>query len=978
MFDLVTLIIISAGYLLVLFFCAWATEHHVIPRKVVQHPFIYVLSLGIYASSWAYYGSLSVAYDYGYGFLSFYFGLSGAFLLAPVLLKPILDITQKYQLSSLADLFAFRFRSQAAGTLTTILMLFIAMPLLALQIQAVSRSIYFITGSASPEQLAIGFCVLMILFTILFGTRHLSKREQHQGLVFAMAFDSLLKLIIMTILGAVVVIAIFNGFSGLEHWLLTHEKAISGMKAPLEEGPWRTTLLMFFASAIVAPHMFHMTFTENRDASFLRHASWGLPLFLLLLSLSTPLILWAGIKLESDFPPAYFALMLGESLQIPWLTIMAYVGGLSAASGLTIVTSLALASMVLNYVVLPLYRPKPERYPVVNIYRRLAWLKRGLICALLLASYSFYLLLHDAPELYQLGIVAYTGTLQLLPGLLCLLYWKKANRMGFISGLVSGGCIWLTLLLMPLLLDWTQMPWGESWLNRYLYEHWYIVAIVAFVVNGLVFWVTSSFSPLRAEEHWSSVACLVQGIEQKYHPVPQAKTATEFQENLSTPLGALGAHKEVARALDNLAMNFHEKRPNALFQLRNRIEYNLSGLMGPAVAHDIVNTFLPLDHHREYADPDVHLMESRIESYHSRLTGMAAELDNLRLHYRHTLEDLPLALCSMSSEGVIMLWNNAMASMTGLDDKAVVDTCLSDLQPPWGELLNQFITSDLDHLCNQEVVFNGSRRYFSLHKADFKTPVCLSRGSRVILMEDRTENRIFEEHLIHKERLASIGQLAAGVAHEIGNPITAISCLAQELPSISQNSDVQENARLILDQTSRVSAIVQTLVTYAHGGQNVSPNDDQRAVNLYECIEESIALLILGNKQQKIYFDNQCDQRIKVMGSHQKLQQVFINLLKNALDASKKGGVVSVYTRLSSCAVMVSVEDQGRGIPESIQEQLFDPFFTTKEAGKGTGLGLALAWNIVIAHSGTIRVVSPLNQEKQCGTRFEVSLPCCD
>ena len=138
-FELEDLLLVSVAYLLILFLCAWATEKNWLPEKLVKHPAVYVLSLGVYASSWAYFGSLGIAREFGYVFLAFYLGISGAFLLAPVLLSPILRITQTYQLSSLADLFAFRFRSPAAGTLVTLLLLTATMPLLSLQIQAIFR-----------------------------------------------------------------------------------------------------------------------------------------------------------------------------------------------------------------------------------------------------------------------------------------------------------------------------------------------------------------------------------------------------------------------------------------------------------------------------------------------------------------------------------------------------------------------------------------------------------------------------------------------------------------------------------------------------------------------------------------------------------------------------------------------------------------------------------------------------------------------
>jgi Na+/proline symporter len=179
-FSLTQMILISAAYLLVLFGVAWISERGLIPRSIIRHPLTYTLSLGVYASAWAFYGSVGLAYQYGYGFLACYLGVSGAFLLAPVLLYPILKITRTYQLSSLADLLAFRFRSTWAGALTTIFMLIGVLPL-ALQIQAVADSISILTGEPVKARVALAFCALITLFTIFFGSRHIATARSTKG-----------------------------------------------------------------------------------------------------------------------------------------------------------------------------------------------------------------------------------------------------------------------------------------------------------------------------------------------------------------------------------------------------------------------------------------------------------------------------------------------------------------------------------------------------------------------------------------------------------------------------------------------------------------------------------------------------------------------------------------------------------------------------------------------------------------------------
>ena len=231
-FNLSQLVLISAGYLLLLFGVAWISERGVIPRWIIRHPLTYTLSLGVYASAWAFYGTVGLAYQYGYGFLAIYLGISGAFLLAPVLLYPILRITRTYQLSSLADLFSFRFRSTWAGTLTTLFMLVGVLPLVALQIQAVADSISILTHEPVQNRVALSFCALITLFTILFGSRHIAARGKHQGLVFAIAFESLVKLIALACVGLYAVYGVFGGLDDLQSWLQQNQVALQALHTP--------------------------------------------------------------------------------------------------------------------------------------------------------------------------------------------------------------------------------------------------------------------------------------------------------------------------------------------------------------------------------------------------------------------------------------------------------------------------------------------------------------------------------------------------------------------------------------------------------------------------------------------------------------------------------------------------------------------------------------------------------------------------
>lgn len=281
--------------------------------------------------------------------------------------------------------------------------------------------------------------------------------------------------------------------------------------------------------------------------------------------------------------------------------------------------------------------------------------------------------------------------------------------------------------------------------------------------------------------------------------------------------------------------------------------------------------------------------------------------------------------------------------------------------------------SPLQHLHRQQITLNGFTRWLHLHKAAIDEPNSPGNSGLVLLIEDATQTQQLADKLAHSERLASIGRLAAGVAHEIGNPVTGIACLAQNLrEEREQDGEIQEMSQQIIDQTKRVSRILQSLMSFAHAGGR-SHNDEP--VNLHDIAQEAIGLLSLNKRSVDVHFYNACDPEHLVSGDDQRLVQVLINLLSNARDASNPGDAIRVWSDAEEHTITLQVEDEGSGIAQELQEQLFEPFFTTKDPGKGTGLGLALVYSIVEEHYGQISVVSPADPERQRGTRFSIKLP---
>ncbi len=972
--ELWQLFLVAVGYLLLLFLIAYAADNGKLPRRWARHPLTYVLSLGVYATSWSFYGSVGFAASQGYNFLTIYLGVTLAFMLTPVLLQPILRLTREHQLSSLADLFAFRYQSQLAGVLVTLFMLAGTLPYIALQVRAVTESIQVLTHEAAPGLVALGFCITVTLFAVLFGARHISAREKHEGLVLAIAFESLVKLLALLAVGLFALFGVFGGLGGMEQWLGEHPEALQTLYQPVREGSWGTLLLLAFSAAFLLPRQFHMTFTENLNERALGTASWGFPLFLLLLNLAIPPILWAGTHLSVETSPDFYVLGITLAHDSSLLPIITFVGGLSAASAMIIVTTLALASMCMNHLVLP-----AGFQPILNTetdtYKWLLWGRRLLIALIIAAGYAFNLLLEHNQGLVQLGLISFVAVAQFLPGIAGLLYWRRATRAGFIAGLLGGATVWFGALLLPLL--------ERSGLLHIGLEHdigfngerpWQSSTLWSLAVNGLLFVGVSLLTRVSSEEREVADACCKENLTPPVrHPL--ASSVQQFEAQLAQLIGDKMAQHEVSRARADLGLLDTELRPTDLAHLRQQIERNLSGLIGPLLARMIVDERLELDSSARHALSDtMQFVEQRLEASNIRLRGLAAELDGLRRYHRQVLQDLPLGVCSVgpdtNQQQRIISWNRNMEQLTTLPAKQVVGNSLERLPSPWRDLLQQSLQGDKTQLRHITLQLNGETRVFNLHKSAIDDPSQPQRGAgTVVLLEDHTELYQLEEELAHSERLASIGRLAAGVAHEIGNPVTGIACLAQDL--LHESDDPQfrtQGLEQILEQTQRISNIVQSLVNFSHGG--TLHEHSPEPLELCECIEEALQLMRLSRSGKQLNIELECPQPLRLEGDKQRLIQVFVNLLSNACDASQPGDTVAIHGQREGDTITVSLRDQGHGIPETIQEKVFEPFFTTKAAGEGTGLGLPLAYGIVQQHNGSLSVKSDAG-----GTTFTLRLP---
>lgn len=974
-FELTHIALLGVAYLVILFLIAYAANNGWIPKKFTNHPATYVLSLGIFFSAWSFYGVIDLAFKFGYGALAYYMGTGAFFLFAPIIQAPLAELCQRFQLRSIADLLVFRYNSQRVGSLTTLFITLALVPLLILQIQAVADTLLLLTHELPAaddtkewdrqrDTFALFYCLLITAFCMIFGAGY----NHYKALVTTMAFESLVKVFALMVVGLFAIYGIFGGFRELDQWLVENTGHMVRLHSPQQGSSSHTLLLVFIATGVLMPHVFHMSQMDRSINQISRMVTWAFPLFLLFMALPVFPILWAGFETSAPLPIPYFTLTVPQHADAPVITLISWLGGLSAASGALVISTLSLSTMMLNQWLLPLLSLQTQK----DIYAHLRWLRRSLIVVITLSSYFLYTWLDNRYSLLDLALMAFIQALQFVPGVVAISFLPRANRYGFYAGILSGSLVWLAGIALPVIFDWgsVQLPFFIE--PTYIgIAAWESVTLISLGVNIAMFTLVSYYTPMSDEENYHAELCAEDELSQPFRRTLEVNSARDFIEKLSLSIGPVAAEKEVDHALELLGMNLDETRPYSLRRLRTRIRTNLSGLLGQTVAAEIVDKHFPYRRPSSTEVIDINLMENRLARMGHKMQGLTADVNQLRLHHRNTLQELPIAICSIGKDDEILLWNNTMADISNINVSEITGSNLRDIPNPWGKLIRDFANDWHTHLNKQSMDHNGNTRWYRLHKSALQEQHIERKEGQVILIEDITDLQLLEQELVHNTRLASIGRLAAGVAHEIGNPVTGIACLAQNLQYEDDEEGRVETAEAILSQTDRISRIVQSLVTFAQTGKQSAK--DFHKVNIYECANEAIHLLSLQTDRKQIEYRNTMEVDTMVWGDSQRLIQVFVNLLGNANDASPEHSSITLVSRIEEDRLEIDLTDEGSGISKEHIKQVMEPFFTTKETGKGTGLGLSLVFSIIEEHNGNIHITSPVAQGK--GARFTIQLP---
>jgi len=465
------IVLTSFAYLGLLFAIAFYADRRAgAGRSVIASPYIYSLSLGVYATAWTFYGSVGRAASDGVGFLPIYIGPTLMIALWWVVIRKIIRISKQNRITSLADFIASRYgKSALLGGLVTIIAVVGILPYISLQLKAVYSSFTILMQypaivmpsklTAEPVVGDTAFWVALILaaFTIAFGTRNLDAAEHHQGMVAAIAFESLVKLLAFLAVGAFVTFGIYEGFGDVFLRAAADPK-LRPMLAPLDgvagsyaSWGWLTVLSML--AIVFLPRQFQVAVIENLDEKHLNKAIWLFPLYMLAINVFVLPIAFGGLL---RFPsgavdPDSFVLTLPMAEKHELLALLVFIGGLSAATGMLIVETIALSTMVCNDLVMPVLLRLPglrlaERRDLTEL---LLTIRRGAILSILLLGYSYFRLAGEAYALVSIGLISFAAVAQFAPAVLGGIFWKGGTRRGALAGLSAGFAVWLYTLMLP-------------------------------------------------------------------------------------------------------------------------------------------------------------------------------------------------------------------------------------------------------------------------------------------------------------------------------------------------------------------------------------------------------------------------------------------------------------------------------------------------------------------------------------------------
>ncbi|MDQ0456930.1 PAS domain-containing hybrid sensor histidine kinase/response regulator [Rhizobium paknamense] len=455
----------AIAYLLLLFAVASYGDRQSRARGVPAggRPLVYGLSLAVYCTSWTYFGGVGLAADRGLEFFGIYIGPILMLTLGMPVIRRMVDIAKAERLTSSADFVAARYgKNPLVGLLVTVISLAGAIPYIALQLKAVSNSVASLvnpgsfgigTGNLYFLDLALIVTLTLACFSAIFGTRHTDATEHQDGLILAVSMESLVKLLAFCTLGLTVVYVLFDGPGDIAKAAANNERVMQALTYETPISRWLLLTALSAFAILMLPRQFHVTVVENRTRRELKWAGILLPAYLIAINLFVlPAAIGGIITFGGDGNADLYVLTLPLVHDLPWVTLVTFIGGFSAATAMVIVETVALAIMISNDIVLPVLLRRnltQRRSPTASAAKTVLIIRRVAIFLVLLLAYAYFRLADDSRGLSSIGLLAFAAIAQIAPSLFGGLIWRRANARGAILGLSLGFLTWIYTLLLP-------------------------------------------------------------------------------------------------------------------------------------------------------------------------------------------------------------------------------------------------------------------------------------------------------------------------------------------------------------------------------------------------------------------------------------------------------------------------------------------------------------------------------------------------
>lgn len=1007
----------AIGYLLMLFAVASFGDRSARRRSPSKgRPVVYALSLAIYCTSWTYFGGVGLASQRGLEFAAIYVGPIFMFTLGMPLIRRIITLAKSEKIVSAADFVAARYgKNPTVAALVAIISLIGAIPYIALQLKAVSNSVAAMVGtgafagsaSSAFATLPLLVTVFLAFFAVVFGTRHTDATEHQDGLILAIATESVIKLVAFCTAGIFVVFFLFESPSALWAEAAKNADAMSALTYHTSVGRWLLLVLLSGFAIIMLPRQFHVTVVENRTAGELRMAGLLFPVYLIAINLFVLPIAIAGVlKLGNTGNPDLFILNLPLHAGAHAVSLITFIGGFSAATAMVIVATVALAIMVSNDIVMPvvlrrrLLAPSLQHEDYTQILLRI---RRTAIFVVLLASYAYYISTDSAAGLASIGLLSFAAVAQIAPPLLGGLVWARANARGAIAGMSAGFFMWLYFLFLPSF-GLSQNDVLAGHILAFLFpgtsvfdgvdaDNLVNASLLSLMVNTVVFVIGSLTRSSKPLEQIQAGVFLSSGDRQSMQG-PSWKTRVSVGDLKGVIARYLGEERmqrsfKTHERQTGLALADTQSADMALVQFSEQL---LASAIGSSSARLVFSLLL-----QRMEEPS---------SETARLLDQASEALQYNQDMLHTaLSQMDQGIAVFDTSNSLTIWNRRFRKLLDLPEHVgEVGFPLSDIvailenrgdvsSSGRGDMLADFLTLDktfslalksgrIIEVRSNAMPSKGMVTTYTDVTQHVEADKALKQANETL--EQRVIARTGELIRVNRELAlarasaeeANIGKTRffAAAGHDILQPLNAARLYSSTLVERfdgAPESDIVRNIDSSLESVEAILGAVLDISRLDTGAMKprFSP------VPLGDFLNR-IATDFLPIAQEKNLDLRVLPTKLTVRSDPTLLRRLVQNLVSNAIKYTPSGKVLVGVRRVGDKAV-VQVVDSGIGIPQSKFTTVFKEF-TRLDEGARAASGLGLGLSIVDRIARVLEHEVELKSREGHGTDFRVAIPLAE